>query len=124
MLLIYYRLYLTQEFLTLLFKHQNKSSISRNISQVRPLFAEVLPTHQRARSKVLSLANKEQQRRRKRIGSVEEFKEAYPELTPAWEVGYRSARKSVAYTFVKYVLHGTGPIESRLRQAFQAEGAK
>lgn len=81
MLLIYYRLYLTQEFLTLLFKHQNKSSISRNISSMRALFAEVLPTHQQARNKVLSLANKEQQRRGKRIGSVEEFKEAYPELT-------------------------------------------
>jgi hypothetical protein len=81
MLLIYYRLYLTQEFLTLLFKHQHKSSISRNISQMRPLFAEVLPTHQQARSRVLSLANKEQLRRRQRIGSVEEFKEAYRELT-------------------------------------------
>jgi len=81
MLLIYYRLYLTQEFLTLLFKHQHKSSISRNISYMRPLFEEVLPTHQQARNKVLALANKEQQRRRKRIGSVEEFKQAYPELT-------------------------------------------
>jgi DDE superfamily endonuclease/Helix-turn-helix of DDE superfamily endonuclease len=81
MLLIYYRLYLTQEFLTLLFKHQHKSSISRNISQMRPLFAEVLPTHQQARSRVLSLANKEELRRRKRIGSIEEFKGAYPELT-------------------------------------------
>src|SRR2546421_7056691 len=81
MLLIYYRLYLTQEFLTLLFRHQHKSSISRNISSMRALFAEVLPTHQQARNKVLSLANKEQQRRGRRIGSVEEFKEAYPELT-------------------------------------------
>jgi hypothetical protein len=81
MLLIYYRLYLTQEFLTLLFKHQNKSSISRNISSMRTLFEEVLPTQQQARSKVLSLADKEQARRRKRVGSVEEFKEAYPELT-------------------------------------------
>jgi hypothetical protein len=44
--------------------------------------------------------------------------------TPAWEVGYRSARKSVAYDFRGYVLHGTGPIESRLGRAFQAEGAK
>ncbi len=81
MLLIYYRLYLTQEFLTLLFKHQNKSSISRNISSMRALFEEVLPTHQQARSKVLTLAKKEQERRQKRIGSIEEFKEAYPELT-------------------------------------------
>jgi hypothetical protein len=44
--------------------------------------------------------------------------------TPAWEYGFRSARKSVAYDFRGYVLHGTGPIESRLGRAFQAEGAK
>lgn len=81
MLLIYYRLYLTQEFLTLLFKHQHKSSISRNISYMRALFEEVLPTYQKARGKVLSLAKKEQERRGKRIGSVEEFQKAYPELT-------------------------------------------
>jgi hypothetical protein len=81
MLLIYYRLYLTQEFLTLLFRHQNKSSISRNISSMRALFAEVLPTHAKARGKVLLLAKKEQARRGKRISSIEEFKEAYPELT-------------------------------------------
>ncbi len=81
MLLIYYRLYLTQEFLTLLFKHQHKSSISRNISYMRTLFEEVLPTHAQARARVLSLAKKEQQRRGKRIGSIEEFQKAYPELT-------------------------------------------
>jgi hypothetical protein len=44
--------------------------------------------------------------------------------TPAWEYGFRSARKSVAYDFRGYVLYGTEPIESRLRRAFQAEGAK
>jgi hypothetical protein len=81
LLLIYYRLYLTQEFLTLLFKHQHKSSISRNIKQVRELFEAVLPTHARALHKVLSLAAKEESRRRKRISSIEEFREAYPELT-------------------------------------------
>ena len=81
MLLLYYRLYLTQEFLTLLFKHQHKSSISRNITRMRQLFEKVLPTHQQARAKVLRLATKEQDRRRKRIGSIEEFKEAYPELS-------------------------------------------
>ena len=79
--LIYYRLYLTQEFLTLLFQHQHKSSISRNLSDMRPLFEEVLPTHTQARGKVLALAQKEQERRGKRIGCIEEFKEAYPELT-------------------------------------------
>lgn len=81
MLLIYYRLYLTQEFLTLLFKHQHKSSVSRNIRHMRALFEEVLPTYAQARGKVLSLATKEQERRGKRIGSVEEFQKAYPELT-------------------------------------------
>ena len=81
MLLIYYRLYLTQEFLTLLFKHQNKSSISRNILSMRALFEEVLPTYQKAKGKVLALAEKEEARRKKRIGSIEEFKEAYPELS-------------------------------------------
>lgn len=81
MLLIYYRLYLTQEFLTLLFKHQHKSSISRNIQHMRALLAEVLPTPTQARSKVLSLAKKEQARRGKRISTIEDFKEAYPELT-------------------------------------------
>src|ERR1043166_9030878 len=80
MLLIYYRLYLAQEFLTLLFRHQHKSSISRNISSMRALFEEVLPTHSQAKGTVLSLAKKEQRRRRK-ISSIEEFKEAYPELT-------------------------------------------
>ncbi len=81
MVLIYYRLYLTQEFLTLLFKHQHKSSISRNIKVMRELLAAVLPTHAKALQKVLALATKEENRRRRRISSIEEFKEAYPELT-------------------------------------------
>ena len=81
MLLIYYRLYLTQEFLTLLFLHQNKSSISRNIKLMRKLLEEVLPTHAKALKKILSLAEKEARGRRKRISSIEEFQKAYPELT-------------------------------------------
>lgn len=81
MLLIYYRLYLTQEFLTLLFKHQHQNRISRNIQQMRDLFEEVLPTHAKALDKVLRLATQEEQRRQKRISSIEEFKEAYPELS-------------------------------------------
>ena len=40
MLLMYYRLYLTQEFMTLLFKAQNKSVISRSIKSVKHLEAE------------------------------------------------------------------------------------
>lgn len=81
MLLLYYRLYLSQEFLTLLFKFENKSSICRNLKLMRELFAKVLPTHQKALQRVLSLATKEQQRRQKRITSIEEFQKAYPELT-------------------------------------------
>jgi hypothetical protein len=36
---------------------------------------------EQARQRILSLADKEQKRRKKRIGSVEEFRQAYPELT-------------------------------------------
>jgi len=81
MLLLYYRLYLTQEFMTLLFKAENKSVICRSIQLMRPVFESVLPVPQRARQRILSLADKEQKRRKKRIGNVEEFRQAYPELT-------------------------------------------
>ena len=81
MLLLYYRLYLTQEFMTLLFKAEDKSVICRSIQLMRPVFELVLPVPERARQRILSLAAKEQKRRQKRIGSVEEFRQAYPELT-------------------------------------------
>jgi hypothetical protein len=81
MLLFYYRLYLTQEFMTLLFKAEDKSVICRSIQLMRPVFEAVLPVPESARSRVLCLADKEQKRRKKRIGSVEEFRQAYPELT-------------------------------------------
>jgi len=81
MLLLYYRLYLTQEFMTLLFKAEDKSVICRSIQLMRPVFESVLPVPERARQRILSLADKEQKRRTKRIGSVEEFRQAYPELT-------------------------------------------
>lgn len=81
MLLLYYRLYLTQEFLTLLFRAEDKSVICRNVQLVRAVFETVLPVPERARARILSLAKKEQERRRKRIGTVEEFRQAYPELT-------------------------------------------
>ncbi len=81
MLLLYYRLYLTQEFMTLLFKAEAKSVICRSIQQMRTVFESVLPVPERARQRILSLADKEQKRREKRIGSVEEFRRAYPELT-------------------------------------------
>lgn len=81
MLLLYYRLYLTQEFMTLLFKAEHKSVICRGIIQMRPVFESVLPVPEQARQRILSLADKEQKRRKKRISSVEEFRQAYPELT-------------------------------------------
>jgi hypothetical protein len=81
MLLLYYRLYLTQEFMTLLFKAEDKSVICRSIQLMRPVCESILPVPERARQRILSLADKEQKRRTKRIGSVEEFRQAYPELT-------------------------------------------
>jgi hypothetical protein len=81
MLLVYYRLYLTQEFMTFLFKAANKSVICRNIQQMRPVIESVLPTPERALKRIFSLAKAEHQRRKKRIGSIEEFREAYPELS-------------------------------------------
>lgn len=79
MLLMYYRLYLTQEFMTLLFKAQNKSVISRSIESVKPLLESCLPTPEKVKKASLELAEKETARR-KRIGTIEEFLEAYPEL--------------------------------------------
>jgi hypothetical protein len=81
MLLVYYRLYLTQEFMTLLFKAANKSVICRNIQQMRSIIEAVLPTPERARQRIFWLAKAEHERRQKRIGSIDEFREAYPELT-------------------------------------------
>lgn len=81
MLLLYYRLYLTQEFMTLFFKAADKSLICRNIQLMRPVLEAVLPTPERARKRILLLAKAEHERRKKRIGSIEEFREAYPELT-------------------------------------------
>lgn len=81
MLLLYYRLYLTQEFLTLFFNANNKSLISRNITLMKRVFEAVLPTPERARQRLLHLAKAEGERRKKRIGTIEEFREAYPELT-------------------------------------------
>jgi len=81
MALIYYRLYLTQEFMTLLFKAANKSVICRNIQTARLVLEAVLPVPERARRRILAIAKQERKRREKRISTVEEFSEAYPELT-------------------------------------------
>ena len=81
MLLVYYRLYLTQDFMTFLFKAADKSVISRNIQLMRAVVEAVLPTPERARQRIFSLAKAEHERRQKRIGSIEAFRDAYPELT-------------------------------------------
>jgi hypothetical protein len=81
MLLVYYRLYLTQDFMTFLFKAANKSVICRNIQQMRAVIEALLPTPERARRRIFSLAKAEHERRKKRIGSIDEFREAYPELS-------------------------------------------
>lgn len=80
MLLLYYRLYVSQEFLTLLFKAEHKSVICRGIQSVRELWEAVLPVPQRVREKILTAAREVSKQRRKRIGSLEEFRQAYPEL--------------------------------------------
>jgi hypothetical protein len=67
--------------MTLLFRAEAKSVICRSIQLMRPVFESVLPVPEQARRRILSLADKKQKRRKKRIGSVEEFRQAYPELT-------------------------------------------
>lgn len=79
MLLLYYRLYLTQEFMTLLFGVEDKSTICRAIAQMHPVFEAVLPVPDRARKTVFDLAEKET--RRRRINNVEDFVKEYPELS-------------------------------------------
>lgn len=81
MLLVYYRLYLTQDFMTFIFKAAHKSVICRNMQLIRAAIEAVLPTPERARKRIFSLAKAEHERRKKRIGSIEEFREAYPELS-------------------------------------------
>ena len=81
MLLIYYRLYLTQDFMTILFKASNKSLICRSIKHIRPVVEAVVPTPERCLKRLLSLAKSEHQRRQKRISTIEEFRQSYPELS-------------------------------------------
>ena len=81
MLPLYYRLSLTQEFMTLLFRAADKSVICRSTQSMRPACESVLPVPLGARQRILSLADTEQQRRGKRIGSVEAFRQADPEST-------------------------------------------
>jgi hypothetical protein len=80
MLLLYYRLYLTQDFMTLLFKAKNKSVISRSISNVKEALSSVLPLPARLKSAVLDLAEKSG-KKPKRINNIADFIKTYPELT-------------------------------------------
>ena len=81
MALVYYRVYATQEFLTLLFDVEHKSTICRAIAQMRPVLEAVLPVPERALATAVHLAEKETERRRKRIGNVADFVREYPELS-------------------------------------------
>jgi hypothetical protein len=80
MLLLYYRLYLSQDFMTLLFKAQHKSVISRSIQNVKGAIHSVLPLPARLKSALLDLAE-QGGKKPQRISNVEDFKKAYPELT-------------------------------------------
>lgn len=80
MLLLYYRLYVTQDFLSLLFHAADKSVICRGIQSVRAAWQGVLPLPARVREWILTAAREVSKQRQKRIGSLEEFREAYPEL--------------------------------------------
>lgn len=81
MALVYYRVYATQEFLTLLFDVEHKSTICRAVAQMRPVLEAVLPVPERALATAVDLAEKETERRRKRIGNVTDFVREYPELS-------------------------------------------
>ena len=65
--------------MTLLFKAENKSVISRSIKIIKPIIEKVLATPEKARKASVELAKREVSRR-KRIGTIEEFIENYPEL--------------------------------------------
>lgn len=80
MLLLYYRLYVTQDFLALLFNAAEKSVICRGIQSVRAAWQAVLPLPARVRAQILAAAREVAKQRQRRIGSLEEFREAYPEL--------------------------------------------
>lgn len=81
MALVYYRVYATQEFLTLLFDVDHKSTVCRAIAQMRPVLEAVLPVPERALATAVYLAEKETDRRRRRIGNVADFVREYPELS-------------------------------------------
>lgn len=80
MLLLYYRLYVMQDFLALLFHAAEKSVICRGNQSVRAAWQAVWPSPARVRERILTAAREVSKERQKRIGSLAEFREAYPEL--------------------------------------------
>src|SRR5690606_30512355 len=79
--LMYLRLYVTMDLLSLLSRGADKSVISRCVKQMRPLLQELLPTADVMRQRVIAAAEKEQKRRSTRINNLEDFVATYPELT-------------------------------------------
>lgn len=73
-------LMLTQDFLALLFHAAEKSVICRGIQSVRAAWQDVLPLPARVWEQLLTAARAVSKDRQNRIGSLEEFREAYPEL--------------------------------------------
>ncbi len=71
-LLVYYRLYVSPAFLTLLFKAASRRHICRGIQSVRLLWEAILPLLAR-RQRILIAARKVSKQRRKRSGSMDDF---------------------------------------------------
>lgn len=64
----------------MLFRAENKSVIGRSSQLVRPVWEAVLPVPEGLRQRILAAAREVNRQRQKRIGSLEEFRDAYPEL--------------------------------------------
>jgi hypothetical protein len=79
LLLLYNRLYVSQGFLTLLFIAAS-SLICRGIQSVRLLWEGILPLPERVQQRILTVTREVSKLRRKRSGSLGEFREAYLEI--------------------------------------------
>lgn len=93
MTLLYLRLYCSQEFISLLFRSSDGSVVSRTIKATLPVLERVLPVPERERKRILSLAKEVNKQRKRRIGTIEEFLEAYPELDFILDVVEQGKRK-------------------------------
>jgi hypothetical protein len=80
MVLMYTRLYLSYDLLKLFFQAEHRSVICRSIGRARPLLEAALPTPKKVLATLTATAAQAHANRRKRIGTLEELKEAYPEL--------------------------------------------